>query len=407
TGSGSIEGRITNGYPAYEGKVPYIVGLGFSSSGGGWWCGGSIIGNTWVVTAAHCTHGAESVTIYYGALWRLQAQYTHTVGSGSFRQHAHYNTNNLNNDISLINTPHVDFWHLVNKVDLPSSNDRYNSYDGWWALASGWGRPCDNCGVSDYLNCVDSQIISRDACAGVYGSDVVNDNVLCTSTPDGKSTCSGDSGGPLVLHDGGKLVGVTSFVASSGCTSGLPDGFTRHCIGDAGSVTVYFGATWRTNAQFTHTVGNGNFIKHSNADIALIRIPHVDFWHMVNKVELPSYNDRYNNYNEWWAVACGWGGTYDGSPLPDWLQCVDLQIVHNDECNWTYGSVGDNTICTRTVDGKSICGGDSGGPLVTHDGNKLVGVSNFVSSNGCQSGAPAGFQRVTYHLDWIRDHTGI
>uniref|UniRef100_A0A6P4FEV0 Serine proteases 1/2-like n=1 Tax=Drosophila rhopaloa TaxID=1041015 RepID=A0A6P4FEV0_DRORH len=94
-------------------------------------------------------------------------------------------------------------------------------------------------------------------------------------------------------------------------------------------------------------------------------------------------------------------------PLPDWLQCVDLQIVHNDECNWTYGSVGDNTICTRTVDGKSICGGDSGGPLVTHDGNKLVGVSNFVSSNGCQSGAPAGFQRVTYHLDWIRDHTGI
>ncbi|KAH8341364.1 hypothetical protein KR059_004179 [Drosophila kikkawai] len=224
--SGSIEGRITNGYPAYEGKVPYIVGLGFSSGSGGWWCGGSIIGHTWVVTAAHCTHGAHSVTIYYGALWRLQAQYTHTVGSGSFRQHSHYNTNNLNNDISLINTPHVDFWSHVNRVELPWS-DRHNSYDGWWALASGWGRPCDSCGVSDYLNCVDSQIISRDACAGVYGSDVVTDNVICTSTPDGKSTCSGDSGGPLVLHDRNTLVGVTSFVASNGCTSGLPDGFTR------------------------------------------------------------------------------------------------------------------------------------------------------------------------------------
>ncbi|XP_068143283.1 serine protease 1 [Drosophila tropicalis] len=227
-GSGSsIEGRITNGYPAYEGKVPYIVGLGFSSSSGGWWCGGSIIGNTWVVTAAHCTNNAESVTIYYGASWRLQAQYTHTVGSGNFRQHSNYNTNNLNNDISLINTPHVDFWSLVNKVELPTYNDRYNNYAGWWALASGWGRTSDDSTVSDYLNCVDQQIIENSQCSSVYGTDVITNDVICTATPDGKSTCAGDSGGPLVTHDGNRLVGVTSFVAANGCTAGLPDGFTR------------------------------------------------------------------------------------------------------------------------------------------------------------------------------------
>ncbi|EDX09697.1 GD14088 [Drosophila simulans] len=71
------------------------------------------------------------------------------------------------------------------------------------------------------------------------------------------------------------------------------------------------------------------------------------------------------------------------------------------------GTVGDNIICVRVVDGKGTCGGDSGGPLVTHDGGKLVGVTNWVSGAGCQAGHPAGFQRVTYHLDWIRDHTGI
>ncbi|XP_034482302.1 serine protease 1-like [Drosophila innubila] len=224
-----ITGRITNGYPAYEGKAPYTVGLGFS---GGWWCGGSIIGHNWVLTAEHCT-------------------------------------------------------------------------------------------------------------------------------------------------------------------------------GNADSVTVYFGATWRTNAQYTHRVGRNDFINHHNADIALIRIPHVDFWHMVNKVDLPSYNDRYNDYNGWWAVACGWGGTYDGSPLPDWLQCVDLQVMHNSECRQTYGGhIQDNILCVKTPNGKSTCGGDSGGPLVSHDGNKLIGVTNF-GTTSCTSGAPAGFQRVTYHLDWIRDHTGI
>jgi len=46
-------------------------------------------------------------------------------------------------------------------------------------------------------------------------------------------------------------------------------------------------------------------------------------------------------------VACGWGGTYDGSPLPDYMQCVDLQIIHNSECVQYYGSgtVGDNIVC--------------------------------------------------------------
>lgn len=38
-------------------------------------------------------------------------------------------------------------------------------------------------------------------------------------------TFQGDSGGPL--NRNGKTYGVTSFVASAGCESGLPDGFTR------------------------------------------------------------------------------------------------------------------------------------------------------------------------------------
>ncbi|XP_030567840.1 serine protease 1-like [Drosophila novamexicana] len=182
----------------------------------------------------------------------------------------------------------------------------------------------------------------------------------------------------------------------------------EHCTSNAEAVGVHFGATWRTNSIFTHWVGRNDIINHHDADIALIRTPHVDFWDLVNKVELPSYNERYNDFNEHWAVTCGWGRTYDNSDLPDWMQCVDLQIMHNSECQQTYGSsvVGDNIICVRTPGGKSTCGGDSGGPLVTHDSNKLVGVTNF-GTTSCTSGAPVGFQRVTYHLDWIRDHTGI
>jgi len=201
-----IQGRITNGYPAYEGKVPYIVGLLFSGNGN-WWCGGSIIGNTWVLTAAHCTNGANGVTINYGASIRTQPQYTHWVGSGDIIQHHHYNSGNLHNDISLIRTPHVDFWSLVNKVELPSLNDRYQDYASWWAVASGWGGTYDGSPLPDWLQAVDVQIMSQSDCSRFWS---LHDNMICINTDGGRSTCGGDSGGPLVTHEGNRLVGVTS-----------------------------------------------------------------------------------------------------------------------------------------------------------------------------------------------------
>ncbi|KAH8268265.1 hypothetical protein KR026_003702 [Drosophila bipectinata] len=219
-----IQGRITNGYPAYEGKVPYIVGLLFSGNGGNWWCGGSIIGNSWVLTAAHCTNNADGVTINYGASIRNQPQYTHWVGSGDIIQHHHYNSGNLHNDISLIRTPHVDFWSLVDRVELPSYNDQYQSYAGWWAVASGWGGTYDGSPLPDWLQSVDVQIMSQDDCSRTWS---LHDHMICINTEGGKSTCGGDSGGPLVTHDGNRLVGVTSFGAAAGCQAGYPAVFTR------------------------------------------------------------------------------------------------------------------------------------------------------------------------------------
>lgn len=53
------DNRITNGQIAYDGQFPYQVGLSlkFSTSATTSWCGGSVIGHIWVLTAAHCTKG--------------------------------------------------------------------------------------------------------------------------------------------------------------------------------------------------------------------------------------------------------------------------------------------------------------------------------------------------------------
>ncbi|XP_017017854.1 serine protease 1 [Drosophila kikkawai] len=224
----SIEGRITNGKTATEGQFPYQVGLSFGSTSGSWWCGGSIIDNSWVLTAAHCTSGASSVTIYFGATVRTSAKVTQTVSSSRFIQHASYNSVVLRNDISLIKTDAVSFTTYINKVELPAIASSYSTYAGQKATASGWGKTSDSAsGVASTLQYYQFEVVSVATCQNTYGTLVASNSVICIATPNKISTCNGDSGGPLVLDSNKKLIGVTSFVSSAGCESGAPAGFTR------------------------------------------------------------------------------------------------------------------------------------------------------------------------------------
>ncbi|XP_016955935.1 serine protease 3 [Drosophila biarmipes] len=221
----SIEGRITNGNKAATNQFPYQVGLSFTSSSGSWWCGGSIISNTWVLTAAHCTKGASSVTIYYGSTVRTSAKLKKKVSSSKFVQHSGYKASTLSNDISLIKTPSVKFTIAINKISLPAIASSYSSFAGQTAVASGWGKTSDSdSSATSNLQYAELQVISNAVCQQTFGS-VITSGVICVASTNKKSTCQGDSGGPLALN--GKLIGVTSFVSAKGCERNTPAGFTR------------------------------------------------------------------------------------------------------------------------------------------------------------------------------------
>ncbi|EDW72973.1 uncharacterized protein Dwil_GK16890 [Drosophila willistoni] len=226
---GSIEGRITNGQSADDGQFPYQVALSFfTTSGSGWFCGGSVLSETWVLTAAHCTSGASGVTISYGATIRAQPKLTQTVTSDNFEQHESYNSLLLRNDISLIKTPAIAYTTHINKIALPAVSNTYSTYAGKSAIASGYGLESDSSSsVASKLNWVTLQIVTKDTCVSAYGSLVATDNIVCVQTTNSQSTCSGDSGGPLVLSDEPIIVGLTSFGSSAGCEKNYPVGFTR------------------------------------------------------------------------------------------------------------------------------------------------------------------------------------
>ncbi|EDV96776.1 serine protease 1 [Drosophila grimshawi] len=217
-----IEGRIVNGYTAEKGQIPFIVGLSFDSDEGSWWCGGSIVDNAWILTAAHCTFGASSVIIYYGTTKLDHGDPTHNVNSDDFVEHPDYDDDTMDNDVALIRTPSVSYTDLIQSVTLPDSRD--NRYEGSWSTSCGWGLTSNDGPMAKKLKCGDFHIISNDQCSEEIGD--VDDNVLCVSTSEGVSTCEGDSGGPLLSTDDHVLIGINSFVIED-CESGFPAGFTR------------------------------------------------------------------------------------------------------------------------------------------------------------------------------------
>ncbi|XP_058975829.1 brachyurin-like [Musca domestica] len=229
-----LEGRITNGELAKAGQFPYQVGLSLVFGNQGAWCGGTLISNRWILTAAHCTDGADGVTVYLGAIDikdnNEKGQQRIYTSKSNIIVHEHWEPSTLTNDISLIKLPVViEFNERIQPAALPKMDGHYSTYEGDMVWASGWGRDSDAAtSVSPVLRYIEVPVLKQSTCKTYYlGS--VTDKMICISGKDGKSTCNGDSGGPLVYkHDGvNTVIGATSFGIALGCEKGWPGVFTR------------------------------------------------------------------------------------------------------------------------------------------------------------------------------------
>merc|ERR1712020_642489 len=224
--------RIVGGFEAQENQWPWQVALFIDNA---WFCGGSIISENYVMTAAHCADGASYFDIMAGAHNVRASSEPHRVEITSYNGWTHpgWNHNNLANDIALIELPSpLSFNEYIKPGCMPMAGDTADVNE--MVTCTGWGKPSDSAGgISPVLRMVeDRPIISNSECNAIYG--IVGAGVVCIDTTGGKGTCNGDSGGPLNMKaevtkagQQWKQVGIVSFGASAGCEVGYPAGFTR------------------------------------------------------------------------------------------------------------------------------------------------------------------------------------
>nr|NP_001090463.1 epidermis specific serine protease S homeolog precursor [Xenopus laevis]AAH83024.1 Prss27 protein [Xenopus laevis] len=205
-----VSDRIVGGTDSKKGEWPWQISLTYKND---FLCGGSLIADSWVLTAAHCFDSLEVsyYNVYLGA-HQLSALGNSTVTRGVKRiiKHPDFQYEGSSGDIALIELEKpVTFTPYILPVCLPSHNVQFAAGSMCWV--TGWGNIQAGAPLSSpkTLQKAEVGIIDRSSCETMYksslgystGVDFIQKDMVCAGYKEGQvDACQGDSGGPLVFN---------------------------------------------------------------------------------------------------------------------------------------------------------------------------------------------------------------
>ncbi|XP_011498535.1 PREDICTED: serine protease nudel-like [Ceratosolen solmsi marchali] len=193
---------IVGGHNSLPLSWPFIIAI---NKNGHFHCGGVILNEFWILSAAHCfnNYKQQYYDIDAGVLRRFSysptRQTRYLIG---LVIHEHYNTLTLQNDIALclLNEPlYFNIW--VRPVRLPDVYSNFfltsqqRPYPGQRCVAVGWGATREGGSDLDHLQEVEVAIINC-----TQAIDKNRAEICAGNREGGRDACQGDSGGPLMCR---------------------------------------------------------------------------------------------------------------------------------------------------------------------------------------------------------------
>lgn len=203
----SFRTLIVGGEEAAKDEIPFIVSL---QDSGGHFCGGSLVAEDWILTAAHCVVGGGPTSIYVGLHDREDTSGAEVFRPSATISHPKYNSETMDYDYALIRLDGASKFKPValNAEELSGAAE---------LTTAGWGLTQERGDLADKLQKVNVPLVSSERCNNSYRGEITERMVCAGFDIGGKDSCQGDSGGPLYLTSNGTqtLVGIVSW--GEGC----------------------------------------------------------------------------------------------------------------------------------------------------------------------------------------------
>ncbi|HFG2205226.1 TPA: trypsin-like serine protease [Vibrio cholerae] len=226
-----VSSRIIGGEQAPAGEWPYMVAL-TTRDKSFVWCGGSLLNERYVLTAAHCVDKKDPSTmdVIVGAYDMDNISAAERIRVKQIYVHQDYAYASGGNDIAVLELESAPRLTQFTSIATAADFNRINNGDLLTVI--GFGTRKEENGVKSdaptKLHQVDVPFVQIEECRTKGGSYArQGDGVFCAGTA-GKDSCSGDSGGPVFFRTNHGLtqMGVVSW--GDGCgRSDKPGVYTK------------------------------------------------------------------------------------------------------------------------------------------------------------------------------------